>query len=178
MKAIIMYYSRKGRTEQLAKNVQSALGCDIMKVEPDKPFGNFVSVLHREAHDRKKSEEATGAATEVPDLSAYDVVFVGYPIWQTEMPEFLAQFLERCDFSGKAVVPFATCSSTGIKPSLKRLKLVIGADATVLYPFCFGAAHHDDFGMWMDKVKALDEQTLHDLLADDAAANTDENASS
>ncbi|MGI6230099.1 MAG: flavodoxin [Tractidigestivibacter sp.] len=177
MNALIMYYSRKGRTEQLAKTIQSDLGCDILKIEPDKPFGNFVSVLSRESHDRNKPENGTHAVTAVPDLSGYDVVLVGYPIWQTEMPEFLAQFLEACDFAGKTVIPFATCASTGIQPSLKRMSTVVGTDCDLLNPLCFGAGHHDDYRSWLNKTRELAELAANkddDRDQDDSDASDEE----
>ena len=42
------------------------------------------------------------------DLKAYDVIFIGYPIWWYELPMPLYSFFEQYDLSGKIVVPFCT----------------------------------------------------------------------
>ena len=49
-----------------------------------------------------------------PDLTRYDTVFVGFPIWWYQAPRIIETFLESCDFSGKTVVPFATSGGSGL----------------------------------------------------------------
>ena len=52
------------------------------------------------------------------DLSAYDTVFIGYPIWYGYEPMIIRTFLESYDFSGKTVIPF--CTSGGSIHRLQR----------------------------------------------------------
>ena len=42
------------------------------------------------------------------DMKDYDIVFLGYPIWWDLCQRPVNTFLEKYDFSGKTVVPFAT----------------------------------------------------------------------
>ncbi len=56
------------------------------------------------------------------DLKDYDVVFLGYPIWWNLCPRPVNTFLEKYDFSGKAVIPFATSGSSSITNSVKLFK--------------------------------------------------------
>ena len=67
------------------------------------------------------------------DLSAYDTVFVGFPIWWYVAPTIINTFLEGGDFSGKKLIPFATSGGSGmggtnkaLSPSCKGAKLLEG----------------------------------------------------
>lgn len=59
---------------------------------------------------------------DVLDLKGYDVVFLGYPIWWNLCPRPVNTFLEKYDFSGKTVIPFATSGGSSIANSVKQLK--------------------------------------------------------
>lgn len=42
------------------------------------------------------------------DISAYDAVFVGYPVWATDVLQAVLSFLNEYDLTGKTVIPFCT----------------------------------------------------------------------
>ena len=54
----------------------------------------------------------------VENITDYDTVFVGYPIWWDEAPAMIATFLADNDFSGKTIIPFCTSASDDIGNSL------------------------------------------------------------
>ena len=68
-------------------------------------------------------------ADEVADMAEYDTVFVGFPIWWYQAPRIIETFLERYDFSGKTVIPFATSASSGIGNSGTLLADMAGTGA-------------------------------------------------
>ena len=68
----------------------------------------------------EKSRPALGG--EIIDLKDYDIVFLGYPIWWNLCPRPVNTFLEKYDFSGKTVIPFATSGGSSITNSVKQLK--------------------------------------------------------
>ena len=61
-------------------------------------------------------------AAEDLDISSYDVVFLGFPVWWYMAPTIINTFLETYDFSGKTVIPFATSGSSGIENCEKKLQ--------------------------------------------------------
>ena len=61
-------------------------------------------------------------AGEPLDMKDYDIVFLGYPIWWDLCPRPVNTFLEKYDFSGKTVIPFATSGGSSIANSVKQLK--------------------------------------------------------
>lgn len=124
-KVLVAYYSRadentgvgvveKGNTEILAERIAEDLGADIYKIEPEKPYPK----AYKEATEVAKQEKADGARPAIkgslPDLSGYDVIFLGYPIWWGDLPMTVYTFLEQEDFSSKVVVPFCTHEGSGI----------------------------------------------------------------
>lgn len=56
------------------------------------------------------------------DVAAYDVVFIGYPIWWDQAPRIINTFIESHDLKGKTVIPFATSGGSGISNSVEVLK--------------------------------------------------------
>ena len=56
------------------------------------------------------------------DISGYDTVIIGYPIWWGTMPRIINTFIEACELSGKTVLPFCTSGSSGISRSVSDIK--------------------------------------------------------
>lgn len=152
MKAIVLYYFRSGNTEKIAERIHTDLACDILKIVPEEAYGNYVvSCL------RVMKERGTGVApqfiTDIPDLSAYDVIFLGYPVWAQDLPVFVAEFIKQCDVTGKTVIPFVTYGMTGINWTRKTLDKVCKG-ANILMPFESGVFKKRDYTKWMDNIKS------------------------
>ena len=56
------------------------------------------------------------------ELSAYDVIFVGYPIWWDQAPRIIQTFLESRDWRGTRLIPFATSGGSGVANSVAELR--------------------------------------------------------
>lgn len=121
MKAIIIYYSRSGNTEKLARRVQSDIGCDILKIEPEEEYGNYVASCLRVSKERK-NKVVPQFVTEIPDLASYDVILLGYPVWAQDVPAFVADFISKCKITGKKIIPFATFGLSGVSWTKKTLE--------------------------------------------------------
>ena len=147
MNAIILYCSKTGNTEKIARKTAKVLGCPIVKVEPDILYGGFFSTCARVVGDRLK-KEVPGFVTEVPDLTAYDTVLVGYPVWASSVPDYMQEFLKACDLEGKRVIPFATSMMTDISATIPGLAAVCpGAEIT--HPFYYGVNRKDNYQEWV-----------------------------
>ncbi len=120
-KALVLYYSQNGATKAVAEAIASALDADIEAVEAVKPYdGDFAATIAR-----CQEEMAAGVLPEIEpikaDLSAYDVVFIGYPVWFGTMAPPVAKLVETLDLACKKVVPFCTFGSGGLDSSVKDL---------------------------------------------------------
>ena len=72
--------------------------------------------------DLPYEEEAMRAHEKEIDMSSYDEIFLGFPIWWYVAPTIINTFLETYDFSGKKIVLFATSGGSGFGNTVKELQ--------------------------------------------------------
>ena len=141
-KSLIIYFSRadenyfggemryvdKGNTEVIAEYIKDIVGADIFKVEPLNPYSKDYMECIREAKVRTREHNAP-IKESVPDISSYDVIYVGSPIYWGGMPEELFTALKGLDYSGKIVRPFTTHEGSGLSGVPRQLKeICVGAE--------------------------------------------------
>ena len=67
----------------------------------------------------------------ISDISNYDIIYVGSPVFWGGMPEELFTALKGLNFSGKIVRPFVTHEGSGLSSIPKQLaEICIGAQIT------------------------------------------------
>lgn len=96
-----------GNTQYMAQVIQETTGADIFRIEPVTPYPTDHSTLVSLA-SQEQSSNARPAIQGGVNMDNYDVVFVGYPIWWSDMPMIMYTFFEQYDLSGKTVIPFST----------------------------------------------------------------------
>ena len=121
-KVLVLYYSQTNTTKVVAEDIANALGADLEAILPVVPYeGDIPAVAARCAKDA-----AEGKLPELKpftvDVNAYDVIFLGYPIWMGTYAPPVAAALEAMNLDGKKVVPFCTFGSGGLDSSTKDLK--------------------------------------------------------
>ncbi len=88
--------------------IQETVGGDIHPIKTVTPYTTDFDELT----DVNHSEMASGFLSKLKksdlDISEYDTVFVGYPVWATNVPRAVISFLGQYDFSDKTVIPFCT----------------------------------------------------------------------
>jgi len=136
-KNLVIYFSAGGHTKLKAIRLAEAVGADIFEIEPVKKYTkadllwmNPLSRSFREVATRKSKRPEI--IDKELDLSCYDKIFLGFPIWGWAAPSIVNAFLEKHDFSGKTIVVFATSGGTiKLDGSVKSLKPSV-SDTTVL----------------------------------------------
>ena len=68
--------------------------------------------------------EVAGGA---PDLSGYDTIYLGYPIWWGKTPRIMLTLLESVGLAGKKVAPFCTSGGSGVGRSDRNLAELAGS---------------------------------------------------
>ena len=121
-KALVIYYSQSNTTRTVAQEIQKQLNCDIAEIECVEPYtGDFGQTIQR-----WQKEQQEGTLPEVKPLakniSDYDVIFLGYPIWGGSYAPPVASLLKTTDFGGKKLVPFCTFGSGGLNTSVAALQ--------------------------------------------------------
>ena len=150
MKPVIFYYSNSGTTEKIALQIKEKLNCDVIKIEPEVPYGAYFTALKRATVERKSKTVAKYHAPEI-DLSDVDTVFVGYPLWYSEAPAFVLDYLKKQDLTGKTVIPFSTSGAGHIKASLSAFQDAVGK-AEIKRPYNCGKFKKDNFERWIDEI--------------------------
>jgi len=153
MNAVIIYYSRSGNTEKYAKKLHADLGFDLIKIEPEEAYGNYIMSCFRVIKENA-TKTIPKFVTPVPDLSSYDTVFLGYPVWAQDVPVFVQNFISKCDTSGKTIIPFATYGMSGINWTMKTLKKLF-PNSEIKLPFDNGVFKKGNYEKWLSDIKAL-----------------------
>lgn len=130
-KSIVIFYTWAGHTKEMVKIIAAQTDADILEVLPVTPYStNYGTVV-----DQAKKEINAGFHPPIKkmdyDLSAYDVVYIGTPIWWGTMAPPIATFLSENDLSGKTVMPFSTHGGGGKGHSDKDIAKLC-PNATVL----------------------------------------------
>lgn len=118
MKTLVAYFSASGETARLAQTLAQAARADLYEIRPAQPYTAADLDWHndqsRACVEGKDPACRPALAGSMPDLAAYDTVFVGFPIWWYQAPRIIETFLESGDFAGKTVIPFATSGGSGM----------------------------------------------------------------
>ena len=129
---LIAYFSRSGNTQKVAEYIASALSSDkpdMFRIITAEPYPEDYTETTDIAKEEQNNNARPALAGHVEDMSKYDVVFLGYPIWWGTVPMAVFTFLEEYDFSGKRVIPFNTHAGSGKGRSIADITAAIpGAD--------------------------------------------------
>ena len=120
-KVLVAYFSASGVTKRLATTLAQATGGDLFEIVPREPYTksdlNWMNPMSRSSVEMKDRSCRPAIASRVEDMSSYDAVFIGFPVWWYREPSIIDTFAESYDFSGKTIIPFATSGSSGIGSS-------------------------------------------------------------
>ena len=120
-KVLVAYFSASGVTAKVADRLSKAIGADLFEIKPAQPYTNadldWTNKKSRSSVEMDDRSSRPAIANKVADMSQYDVVFVGFPIWWYREPSIIDTFMESYDFSGKQVIPFATSGGSGMGDS-------------------------------------------------------------
>ena len=132
-RTLVIYFSRtgeqytvgvidKGNTAIVAEMIAEKTGADLFEVLPiDDHYPMTYSELTDIAKQEQNSKARPEYAGELPDLSQYDTVFIGAPVWWGDWPMILYTVFENNDFSEKKLVPFSTHEGSGLSGFDKKL---------------------------------------------------------
>jgi flavodoxin len=106
-KVLVIYYSLDGNTDNIARRIQKMTNADLFEVETAEPYPAapaYYWISRKQLKDGKLPQ----LKQEIPDISSYDLIIIGSPVWWYTISAPMTSFLSKCDFSGKTIVAFAT----------------------------------------------------------------------
>ena len=136
-KKLVAYFSASGVTAKVAQMLAEAIGADIFEIAPKVPYTeadlNWMDEKARSTIEMKNPSSRPEIESKRDNMSEYDTIFVGFPIWWYVAPTIINTFLESYDLAGKTIIPFATSGTSGmgktnekLAPSCKGAKLLEG----------------------------------------------------
>ena len=109
---LVAFFSASGRTRKAAQKLASELGADIFEIAPEVAYTkadlNWMNKKSRSSIEMSDKTIRPKMNGEKVDISKYDEIYVGFPIWWYVAPTIINTFLENYDFSGKTIRLFAT----------------------------------------------------------------------
>lgn len=125
-KVLVAYFSATGTTRAAAERLAATTGGDLHEIKPEIPYTDADLDWHdqqsRSSIEMADASSRPAIVKDLTNLSDYDVVFVGFPIWWYTAPTLINTFLESYDFSGKQVIPFATSGGSTIERANSELR--------------------------------------------------------
>ena len=111
---LVLYFSMSGNTEAVANIIHDEVGGDIIKLETKEEYPKDYDELLDYAQEEQRDHARPELATTIDNIDDYDIIFLGYPIWWTDMPMPIYTFLDEYDLSGKTIAPFITHGGSGL----------------------------------------------------------------
>ena len=125
-KAVVVYFSASGTTKGVAEKIAAIENCDIIEIVPKQPYSSADLNWHdNKSRTSKEKDNRDGIRPEIAnkiDVSAYDTIYLGFPIWWYEAPNIVYTFVENADLSGKTVFTFFTSGGSGIGRTIQILE--------------------------------------------------------
>ncbi len=131
-KKLVAYFSASGVTAHVAKELAAVESADLFEIKPETPYTKEdLDWTNKQSRSTLEMNDPNcrPALACTADVSAYDTVFVGFPIWWGREPSVVDTFLDSADFSGKKIVPFCTSGGGGAEGAAKRIAELTGAEA-------------------------------------------------
>ncbi len=108
MNKLIVYFSYTGNTRTIANRIKDKLNCDILEIKTVLPYSEDYDTVVNDEQNGEASNHLPEIQDIGIDLSKYDEIILGTPVWWYRPVPAIRTFLTQNDLSGKIIKPFAT----------------------------------------------------------------------
>lgn len=117
-KALVAYFSATETTRGLAERLAGVIDAELFRIKPKQEYTeqdlDWTKKTSRSSIEMADKNTRPAIASKIKDISEYDVIFLGFPIWWYREPSIIDTFIESYDLAGTTIVPFATSGGSGI----------------------------------------------------------------
>lgn len=125
-KALVLYFSCTGNTEAVAREIAAQTGAEVMELLPEEPYTeddlNYQDDNCRANQEMNDENARPAISGRIENLSDYDTLYIGFPIWWGTMPRIMNTFFDEYDLSGETVMPFCTSGGSGIDQAVSAIR--------------------------------------------------------
>ena len=125
-KILVSYFSASGVTKNVATKIAESIQGDLFEIEPKEKYTNQ-DLDWTNKNSRSSIEMAVPSSRPeilhlVDNVSQYDTILIGFPVWWYTAPNIIRTFLEENDFTGKKIYLFVTSGGSSEKKCFQDLK--------------------------------------------------------
>ena len=121
-KILIVYLSRTNNTKTIAEMIQQRVGGTLVGLELETPYpANYRTTVQQVVHELETGY-LPPLKTKIDHFEQYDIVFLGFPTWDMQLPPPVKSFLHQYDLKGKTVIPFNTNGGYGPGSSFQTVR--------------------------------------------------------
>lgn len=124
-KIAVIYFSATGTTKEVAEKIANVTKGNIIEIMPKDKYTSSDLNYNNDSSRANKEQNNSSARPEIEnniDVSKYDIIYLGYPIWWSDIPKIILSFIDANNLDGKTIIPFCTSGSTGISQSQNTLE--------------------------------------------------------
>ena len=120
---LVSYFSKSGKTKKIAEYIAQELNSQTHQIITMKkyPSSYFMTILESRK-EFKRDEKPALLSRPIENLSGYDRILIGFPIWFFTCPMAIISFLEQNDFSGKEIYPFCTSGGSNCIKATEKIR--------------------------------------------------------
>lgn len=111
-----------GNNQYVAQLIQETIGGDLFRIETVQAYPGTHDALLEFAYNELSENARPALASQIENPDRYDVIFLGYPNWNADLPMPLYTFLEEYDFSGKTIIPFTVHGGSGFSRTIRTIQ--------------------------------------------------------
>lgn len=130
---LVAYFSASGVTRTAAEKLATVAKADLFEIRPEVPYAaadlDWTNKNSRSTLEMQDLNCRPVLAADVLDITKYDIVFIGFPIWWGREPSIIDSFVEAHHLTGKRVIPFCTSGGGGFTNRAQLEKLVPSLEA-------------------------------------------------
>lgn len=121
-----------GTTEYVARLIQDNVGGDLHSITTVEPYSADFDMVVEQNHEEMNAGTLPELEAGILNVSQYDTVFIGYPVWATNAPQAIFSFLSQYNLSGKTIIPFCTHNGYGAGGSYGDIAEAIDGETAIL----------------------------------------------
>lgn len=110
---LVAFFSRSGNTRVIAGVIHRTLHTDLFEIVPAEPYPEDYSQTVEQASSERERGIRPAFKNALADLSRYETIYLGFPIWGGTVPPVVQTFLATYRLAGKNLVPFITHGGYG-----------------------------------------------------------------
>lgn len=122
MKSIVVFYSLEGNCKLIGNTIASTINSDVLELKLKKPVpvkGPMKFITGGRSAMRKASPELV---TAIPDLSDYELVIVGAPVWAGTFAPAIRTFASKSHIENKKIAFFTCCAGGSTEKCIADMK--------------------------------------------------------